>query len=53
MFTAWFLVVITASGVTYSPPLTSLDECGKLQKETLKVSLNYRSTCMQLNIQKP
>ena len=44
----WILVTIGASGVDYSPPVSTLADCQRIQKVA-----PYSSTCVQVNLVVP
>lgn len=44
----WILVTIGACGVDYSPPVSTLADCQRMQK-----ALPYSSTCVQVNLVSP
>lgn len=56
--TVWFLIAFGSnhvnSFVSYSPPLTSFDECKKLEKTILSILAPVRigTTCVEMRIAK-
>jgi hypothetical protein len=48
----WVLVSFDsyASGLAYSPPMQTLEDCKRLQEVSMKLSHQNKNTCVQLNI---
>lgn len=48
----WVLVSFDsyASGMVYSPPMQTLEDCKRLQEVAMKLSQNGKNTCVQINV---
>jgi hypothetical protein len=49
----WVLVSFDsyASGLVYSPPMQTLEDCKRLQEVAMKLSQQYsKNTCVQINV---
>ena len=48
----WVLVSFDsyASGLAYSPPMQTLEDCKRLQEVAMKLSHQSKNTCVQINV---
>ncbi len=48
----WVLVSFDsyASGMVYSPPLQTLEDCKRLQEAAMKLFKHSQNTCVQINV---